>query len=285
MTKGIPGDENKFTEITEWLKHLDEVQCAILTGSRASKMQKIDFLSDFDIQLFVADLHIFRKNDAWIEEFGKIMVRWPLKPGSTFDSNWITRLVLFDDGVRIDFQITHPDYFEPGKYDDGFKVLIDKIGLTTRIPSPQYLQFNIKKPTGEEYETLINEFWWDGTYVAKYLWRNEIPFAKYILDTSMRYRHLHILLKWYIGLQNNWSVNPGIHGKNFERYLDTKTWNKYKETYTGIDVEDNWNALFRLFKFASEIAQYLGSEFGFKYPMETEKAVKDYCSMIRNTNR
>jgi hypothetical protein len=34
------------------------------------------------------------------------MIKWPLTPMSTFDKNWITRLVLFDSGVRIDFQIT-----------------------------------------------------------------------------------------------------------------------------------------------------------------------------------
>ena len=271
--------------ITEWLKNLDEVQCAILTGSRASKEQKIDFLSDFDIQLFVSDLEIFSKDDAWIEKFGKILIRWPLKPGPTFDRNWITRLFLFQDEIRIDFQITLTRYFDPGNYDAGFKVLIDKIGLTTKIPPPQFLQFNTKKPGREEYEILLNEFWWEVTYVAKYLWRKEIPFAKYIWDTSLRYKHLHTLLKWYIGLKNNWSVNPGIHGKNFEQYLDINTWNTYKETFAGADIEDNWNALFRLFEFASEMAQYIGSELGYKYPVETEKAIRKYCSKIRYTNR
>ncbi len=261
------------------------VQCAILTGSRASKQQKIDFLSDFDIQLFVSDLEIFRKDDAWIEKFDRVMIRWPLKPGPTFDRNWITRLVLFQDELRIDFQITLTDYFDAGKYDAGFQVLIDRVGLTSNIPTPRFLEFNTEKPGCEEFETLINEFWWDATYVAKYLWRKEIPYAKYILDTSLRYKHLHTLLKWQIGFRNNWSVNPGIHEKNLKLYIDKKTWNTYKETYAGTNIEDNWNALFRIFEIASKMAQRLGSEMGLKYPLETEKAIRNYCSRIRNTYR
>ena len=284
MEKYFSGNDYKLGQITRWLKGIYKVQCAILTGSRASEEQKIDFLSDYDIQLFVSDLEMFSKDDSWIENFGKIMIRWPLKPGSTFDSSWITRLVLFQDEVRIDFQITCPEYFDPGNYDSGFKVLIDKIRLTTNIPSPQFQQFKTVKPDSEEYETLINEFWWDATYVAKYLWRKEIPFAKYILDTSLRYKYLHTLLKWHIGLRNNWSVNPGIHEKNLELYLDTKIWNAYKETFTGADIEDNWNAFFRLVEFFSEIAHYIGSELGFEYPTQTDKAVVDYCSKIRNAN-
>ena len=275
---------NILEEITEWLKNLDEVQCAILTGSRASKEPKIDFLSDFDIQLFVSDLENFRKDDSWIEEFGKIMIRWPLIAGPTFDSKWITRLVLFQDEIRIDFQITLTDNFDIGKYDAGFQVLIDKVGLTPNIPTPRFLEFNIEKPGREQYEIIINEFWWDATYVAKYLWRKEIPSAKFILDTALRYKHLNTLLNWHIGLKNNWLVNPGIHGKNFEQYLDVKTWNAYKETYASTKIEENWNALFRLFEFVREIAQYIGSEMGFKYPLETEMAVRKYCLKIRNRN-
>jgi aminoglycoside 6-adenylyltransferase len=232
----------------------------------------------------VSDLENFRKDDSWIEEFGKIMIRWPLIAGPTYDSKWITRLVLFQDEIRIDFQITLTDNFDTGKYDAGFQVLIDKVGLTPNIPTPQFLEFNIEKPGREQYEIIINEFWWDATYVAKYLWRKEIPSAKFMLDTALRYKHLNTLLNWYIGLKNNWSVNPGIHGKNFEQYLDVKTWNTYKETYASTKIEENWNALFRLFEFVREIAQYIGSEMGFKYPLETEMAVRKYCLKIRNRN-
>ncbi len=125
MEKENSGEDIKLKHITGWLNGISKIQCAILTGSRVSNEPRIDFLSDFDIHLFVSDLEMFKKNDDWIEEFNKIMIRWPLKPGSTFDNKWITRLVLFHNELRIDFQITLPEYFDPGNYDSGFEVLID----------------------------------------------------------------------------------------------------------------------------------------------------------------
>jgi aminoglycoside 6-adenylyltransferase len=57
----------------------------------------------------VSDIEPFLEGDEWLEAFGSVMVRWPLRPRSTFDENWLTRLVLFNDGVRIDFQDPRDD--------------------------------------------------------------------------------------------------------------------------------------------------------------------------------
>lgn len=265
-----------------WIKGKDSILCAILRGSRVSHNPKSDFLSDYDIELFVSDIEIFKNNDEWLGGFGPIMVRWPLKPRPTFNPNWITRLVLFQSRMRIDFQITTPDHFDPGSYDDGYQVLIDKLGLTDDIPQPTFTKFNVTKPTIEEYEDRVNEFWWEITYVAKYLWRNELPFAKYMLDTSIRYSHLHTMLEWYIGLKNKWTVGTGKNGSKFRTFLDELEWEEYKSTYTGPEKEDNWQALFNMTKLFRRLAEFIGRELRYNYPDGTDKAVVEYCESIRN---
>lgn len=58
-----------------------------------------------------------------------------------------------------------------------------------------------------------------------------------------------------------------------------------KITYTRSEIEANWDALIRLYELFSDLALYVGTELGFKYPDETEKTVMQYCSKIRNTYR
>jgi aminoglycoside 6-adenylyltransferase len=63
------------------------------------------------------------------------MVRWPFKPSSTGfkDGNWITRLILFKDGLRIDFQITDQLKIKEDAYANGYRILIDKDGITENL--------------------------------------------------------------------------------------------------------------------------------------------------------
>jgi aminoglycoside 6-adenylyltransferase len=89
------------------------------------------------------------------------MTRWPYKPESTFNDDWITRLILFTDGVRIDFQITDNLKSGPFHYNYGVKILIDKDNVLTQIPEATYSKYNVKKPSEEEYnqEEKMNAYW------------------------------------------------------------------------------------------------------------------------------
>ncbi|MFN2364312.1 MAG: aminoglycoside 6-adenylyltransferase [Halarsenatibacteraceae bacterium] len=49
----------------------------------------------------------------------------------------------------------------------------------------------------------MNEFWWNAYYVSKYLWREEITFAKYLLDNILRYSYFDKIIDWYIEIDND----------------------------------------------------------------------------------
>ncbi len=286
VTRGKPlrTEEDVLSQFSEWARRNDVIRAAVLTSSRVNPNPCIDFLSDYDIELYVSDLRPFQQDDSWLRVFGPIMVRWPLKPRSTDGENWITRLVQFKDGVRIDFQITDQTSIEPDAYDNGYRVLIDKDNLTTGLQEPTFSEYIIKKPSRQEYETLVHEFWWDAIYVPKYLWRDELPFAKYMFDNVLRYSFLQKVVEWYIGLQNDWSVSTGTCGKKFKRYLDAETWLEFESTYAGADVEENWRAFFKTVEFFRKLARTVGTSLGYDYPTELDEEVTQYCLSIRKTN-
>lgn len=273
-----------LAQIDKWAQEEACIRAVILSGSRADPRGQSDFLSDYDIALYVNDWSRFQNSDNWLNRFGSILVRWPLVPRSTFDSNWLTRLVLFEDGVRIDFQITEARQIDPNEYDNGYRVLIDKDGVTGSLKAPTFTVFNIKKPSRDEFEDLVNEFWWDATYVPKCLWRNELPFAKYMLDHALRYTYLHLLMEWYIGFHHDWAVNLGYHGKWFSRYLDKETWAAYEATYAGAQLEDNWQAFFRLGDLFGRLAAETAEHLGYHYPEDLGKKVTEYAAKLRQTD-
>lgn len=269
-------------DFKNWAKEQDNVRCAILTSSRVRPDATIDFLSDYDIELYVSDLKPFQLNDEWLNRFGEIMVRWPYKPRSTGKEGWITRLVLFDDGLRFDFQITDRLTIESNQYDNGYEVLIDKDCIAKDLAPPTYSEYIINKPSKEDFETLVNEFWWDAYYVAKYLYRDELPFAKYMLDYVLRYSFLHQIINWKIGLENNWNVATGALGKDFKKLLDQETWQSYKKTFANGETAQTWLGFYEMTDLFRSIALSLSLALDYDYPEAVDENVMKFCKNIES---
>jgi aminoglycoside 6-adenylyltransferase len=268
-------EQGVLQKLKEWAEKTDSVRALVLTSSRVSSDAVVDVFSDYDVELYVTSLDEF-KSDDWVSTFGNVLVKWPMKPASTSDdNNWITRLVMFENRLRIDFQITHNTEVGKLSYDSGYKIIIDKDGITSNISKPTKTEHLVKKPTEEEFLTLVNEFFWDGTYVPKYLWRGSLFFAKYMF-AQLHFEYFETMIKWYIGSQNNWNVNTGAHGKYFEKYLDKQTWEEVRQTFTGADTEENWIAFFKLFELFTKFARIVSDDLGFNYPLEQEKKLFIY---------
>lgn len=75
-------------------------------------------------------------------------------------------------------------------------MLVDKHGLTAGLRAPTHTAYVTAKPTGKEFRETIEEFWWAPTYVAKYLWRDEVFGARATLDAEIRLYLLSPMLAW-----------------------------------------------------------------------------------------
>ena len=64
------------------------------------------------------------------------------------------------------------------------------------------------------------------------------------------------------------------------KYLPKKTFEKLLSTYTGVEVENNWQALFTMIKLFSKFASEIAAALGFTYNIDEEKASMDYLQKI-----
>ena len=278
---------NMARAVSDWAEDNENVRVAILTSTRANPNAPVDALSDYDIELYVEDLQPFLAGDGWLEVFGEVLVRQPYKP-VTGDENDVWRLVIFKDAPRIDFHIMLPEAIEKdistyGGYtnDMGYTVLVDKDGLTRGAVPPTYTQYWTKQPTESEYEKLAHHFWWNITYVAKYLSRDELFFAKYMHDSSLHHHYLKTVIAWYLGMKNSWKSNPGAYGRWFKKQLEPHLWSEIEATFAGADLEENWKAMFKTAEIFGRLASEVGAHLGYAYPLELEHNVTQYLTEIR----
>ena len=129
-----------LTRLVEWARGNDVVRAVILTSTRANPERETDFLSDHDVELYVTDVEPFRKDDRWLEHFGQVMVRWPYRPRAGHSKVAITRLVIFRDRVRMDFQIHEQSAVPADAYDDDYMVLLDKDGILAHLAPPTHTE-------------------------------------------------------------------------------------------------------------------------------------------------
>ena len=276
-----------LAEILQWSSAHKNIKAVILTSSRANPDASPDLLSDYDIELIVSSVKNFT-DDKWTLQFGDVIAS--IKEDK---SGWLTRLVLYSDGVRIDFQVHAKSQFLkslkqnslPIHWDIGYKILLDKESLLKSLPGSTNSIYNINKPSPEAFAKLINDFWWDTTYVAKSLWREELFYAKYIADSIIRDSYINQMLEWYIGLQNNWSVNTNKHGRWFKKYFDKKTWKEIQQIFSDSNPEKSWKALFATCHMFGRIAKELAVALQYNYPYELEKNITGYLRKIQRLKK
>jgi aminoglycoside 6-adenylyltransferase len=273
-----------------WGEAQDNVRAMLLTSSRAVPgSPNTDRYSDYDIILALRDILPFHHSRDWLAAFGTLLAMYsdPLleEDGLTFSGN----VVQFEEGLKIDFSLWPVEMLRrtaqqaqlPEEFDAGYQVLLDKDGLTQGIKPPSYRGYIPPRPTPERYHAEIENFFLCATYVAKYLLRDDVMAAKYLLDGEMKHENLRPLLEWLIEIEHDWQVKPGNYGRRIKKWLRPELWADLAATYTGADIEDNWQALWRLMDLMHTVGVELGEKLGYPYPQSIEQRMRIYLAQLK----
>jgi aminoglycoside 6-adenylyltransferase len=186
----------------------------------------------------------------------------------------------FRDGNRIDLGIYPLEKLQNNLTDSQSILLLDKDGIVPPFPPPSDRDNLPKPPTAKLFADCCNEFWWVCPYVAKGLWREEITYAKQMLDGAVRDQLMRMLV-WQIGMKTHYKKNPGKLGKYFKRYLDAETWDLLMKTYADASYEHTWDALLTMCALFRATALQVGGHYGFDYPHGDDERVSAHLVHVR----
>jgi len=266
-------------------KNNERIRAVYMNGSRANPNATKDRYQDYDIVYVVTEMDWFHKNKDWISVFGETaLVQEPDKnsiaEGEDLDISisygW---LMLFKDGNRIDLHIETicENYGE----DKLTVTLLDKDGILPQIPPPSDIAYYVKKPTEGQYLSAVNNFWWCLQNVAKGIARDELSYAMNMYLQAV-HEKLENMVQWYIGVNNDFSVNVGMWGKYFKKYLPKNLYDMYVETYSDANYENLWKAIFTACDLFRIIAPVVGNQLGYTYNKQEDDNMTAYLMKIRN---
>jgi aminoglycoside 6-adenylyltransferase len=286
--EALPQEAEVLRKLTSWAEARSAVRAMLLTSSRARPGGPVDWLSDYDIILAVTEAERFGREEGWLWEYGEPMARWG-DESALLGLTTYFRSVIYTDSVKIDYTLWPDALLErvaeqaalPEELDEGYRVLLDKEGRTAGWKRPTHRAFIPARPTAAEYQAVVEEFWWTATYVAKSLWRDELVFARWVLDEDIKNGELRRLLEWRLELDHDWSLRPGVYGRGLKRLLPPDLWAELASTYVGPEIEANWEALFRTTALFRRVAREVAAALGFVYPQRMDDQVSAHLEAIR----
>lgn len=270
-------DQEFIETILSFAKDNDLIKVVGMEGSRIHPLIEPDSLQDFDITFVVTDPHAFKKDESWLDVFGKRIFMQKPESMALFSpqlGNWEAYLMLFDDGKRMDLTIVPLEELDIYLSSETLlKILIDKDDLVGDFPLPTNTSYHIQKPSGIHFDDCCNEFWWISTYVAKGIYREEMPYAANYLNRHLR-EELYRMLSWKVGFETNFSVSIGKHYRFLEKHVSKEVWEQILKTYKLDSYEETWDALFEIMQLFREVSKEVSDYLAFPYPDYDENITK-----------
>jgi aminoglycoside 6-adenylyltransferase len=287
------------SHIVQWCDGRDLVRAVILTSTRAAVANaRVDKFSDLDVILVMSDIRPLCEDRQWLSDFGDVLAAWRDRDALQLDpprTCWVTQ---YADGLKIDFTLWPAELLRhvsecprlPDQLDVGYRVLVDKDQLTTKLKPASHRAHIPAPPSPSEFIDVVEEFFLESTYVAKHLWRDDLMPAKFSLDHVMKHGALRTVFEWLIEIEHDWSFQPGAAGKGLKEFLPEHLYRALEKTYVGAAPDENWRALFHTIGLFRKVADHVGERLGYEYPRGLDGRVMTYlqevlADAVRKENR
>lgn len=271
-----------LASVLAYAKSEKRIRAALLSGSRADVGAQAEPFQDLDVALYIHDQPSFTADPLWLDRFGERLIMQS-NPSGDPEAPFFY-LLQFVDGLRLDLKLVEADLHDKYPPESQSVVLLDKDGLFSHLPPASDRDFWPTVPTQQQFFRCCNEFFWLAPYVAKGLWRGQLAYAKFHLDTLMR-GELMRLLDWAYGFRTGFSKSSGKFGKHWGGVLPEGWLTRLLDTYAGADEAENWEALYTMLGLFDLVAKDVAAVAGLNYAEAEAQAVTAYVAQIQLTQK
>ncbi|EPH44679.1 putative Aminoglycoside 6-adenylyltransferase [Streptomyces aurantiacus JA 4570] len=265
--------------VLEWARQQQDIQAVLRTGSRARHDGTVDAFSDHDIELYTTDTDRY-EDGAWVEGLGPVVVQVGL------EGPWENpaRLVFFEGGVKVDFQVVPVDRLAKmtaegldDLHERGYEILWDREGAAAGLPGATGT-VPAELPDAEEFEELCAEFWFEVAHLPRYLARGELWVAKSRDWTTKEL--LECMIEWHALTRRGADHDVWYGGTRMRRWAAPGVWDSLPETFGDFTADDTLRAARATADLFARLAREVADAHGFPYPDRAEHAIRPTLDRI-----
>ncbi|MFD1466255.1 aminoglycoside 6-adenylyltransferase [Lapidilactobacillus mulanensis] len=230
--------DQTMLQLQRFFNQNDDLRVFGMNGSRTNAHIAEDNFKDYDVVFFTDNVAKYQKETTFLHEFGApMLITTPGHDGlyapeeQDVDGRYVY-LVLYQSGLRIDWQ------FRPLKQLTGYltedtltRIVSDKDGRVTEAVNPSDRKYWLRRPTPQEFQSAIKEFWWQFCNTLKATIRQETFLAQFYLNLTRT--ELIRLLTWHVASTHGFDRSYGKEFQQTQAYLDAKT---QREIWTSFDT-------------------------------------------------
>ena len=286
--KRYAGPLGIFAEgVRDWAEVRADIRMILIVGSMARQDHPADEFADLDLVIFTTDLATYRDPDRWLRPIGRSLVCSPFERRD----GCLEFLALFEGGHEVDFSFSPleqldrlaPDGVLPEVYDRGYDVLLDKDGLSKRLPRPSYGPVWKLKPPAEAFERTVSGFWHEADYCARCIRRRDLWGAK-LSDGELKGKLL-TMMEWHAGSRHGWQCDTWAYSRYLGEWTDDRTWAALSDVYGKFDAGDSWRALLATMELFSRLAGEVAAREGYGDGAALETAITEYVHGIHAADK
>ncbi|WP_210367275.1 aminoglycoside 6-adenylyltransferase [Bacillus sp. REN3] len=276
--------EDLVSRFVSWAQEQEEIEAAIIIGSRARSELPADEWSDLDIIVLTGQPEKYIYSEEWLEEIHPYSITFLEK---TTIGDGIERRVMFDPYLDVDFALLSPDDFSHQIKDEevqqlfkkGYRILFDKTGVTDLIKLQSVLPSTRPLPSQDEYTNAVNDFWYHIVWQAKKMLRGEDWVARACLDGNLK-GLLTTMAEWHaIAVLNH---APWHNGRFIEDWADPRLIESFSKIFTNYERTNTLKAM----KETMEIFRLLAIETGIAlechYPAHADRAAVGFVYLYED---
>jgi aminoglycoside 6-adenylyltransferase len=264
--------------LLSWARVDENVRAVIVTGSSARSAGAADRFSDRDVELVARDPAALLEDDAWIHAIAPVWVALYLENEGFPD----TRLVFFEDAHKVDFTIADPsrvrDMVSGNRLNDlyqrGYRVLLDKDGLTNGLPEPSGDAPVGAPPTANEFTAVVTEFWFEAAHMPTYLIRGDLWVVK-SRDWTMKEMLLR-MIEWHAIATTGPSTDVWYIGTRMTRWVNPAVWSALDDVFGHFDAADSWRAIEATMRLFARLTHEVADRLELSYPEHSERHILEY---------
>ncbi len=264
--------------LLSWAQVDENVRAVIVTGSSARSVCAADRFSDRDVELVARDPAALLEDDAWIHAIAPVWVALYLENEGFPD----TRLVFFEGARKVDFTIADPsrirDMVSDNRLNDlyqrGYRVLLDKDGLTNGLPEPSGDAPVVVLPTANEFTAVVTEFWFEAAHMPTYLIRGDLWVVK-SRDWTMKEMLLR-MIEWHAIATTGPSTDVWYIGTRMTRWVNPAVWSALDDVFGHFDAADSWRAIEATMRLFARLTHEVADRLELSYPEHSERHILEY---------
>lgn len=213
-----------MNQLKAFFRNRDDLKVFAMNGSKVNKNIPDDIFKDYDVVFFSTNFKQYIEDSSFLDLFGEPLIKTepesdPICPNELLEGKGYVYLVQYISGLRIDFQFRDIDTLDNYLKEDSLTQIIeDKEKLVTSEIMPNDSDYWLKKPSKEQIEFSIAEFWWLIPNILKSSLRKQEILAQFYFDLTRK--ELFQLIAWSIANETTWNEN---YGKEFTAILDKVT--------------------------------------------------------------